>query len=125
MHNKSCILLFVVLTIISGASAFVSNYVKFPVLSNCGLTNAVAHRASPRPKGLGIRYLFASSSFDSWLEKNGARSACTVTDVDRKLISKQELKAGAEVCSIPIKICMNEKTAKEALGQRADEVYRL
>jgi hypothetical protein len=124
MHIKN-FFLFVILALISVSSAFVCSNTKIPILGCRGLNNAAAHKASRRPKGLGIRSLVASSSFDTWLENNGARSACTVTDANRKLIAKQDLKAGAEACSIPIKLCMNEKTAKEALGQRADEVNEL
>jgi hypothetical protein len=121
MHTKNLMKCYL-LALISGAASFiVPSNVKFTVLRSSSLDNHVAHK-SLRPKALGIRHIAASSSFDSWLEKNGARSACTVAETDKKLISKQELKAGAEVFSIPIKLCINEKTAKEALGQRADEV---
>jgi hypothetical protein len=86
------------------------------------LSRGISDSSSSERK-MGLRSVIVSaSSFDSWLEKNGARSACTLSDQTRKLLAKQDLKSGSEACSIPLKLCITEQSAKEAFGKLADEV---
>jgi len=65
-----------------------------------------------------------TEGFAKWLESNGAKGSCTATPSTggRGLTASKAIKAGEEVCSIPIKLIMTEKTARQALGSKAADL---